>query len=308
MKLAHLRHLTAVVEAGSFRQAGRDLNISQSAITKSIRMLEDELGVTLLNRESHGVSATASGEALVRRAKFIETELQSARSEVRSIEDARIGDIRVSASPSVAMNLLPRTILRLKEKHPRITIRVEEGIYPDVLGRVRNGDVDVAICLIPERVDDDELAYEILMEDVVVPAVRSDHPLARARQLTLRDLSEHEWIVFGRRGDARAVFDHMFRQEGLRPPDSAIDCSSFTCAISLAESANYLVLVPQQIFADRRRTLSLTPLWLDVTLPSWTTGAVTRSASRPSPACEEFLRQLRVCACASEKRERMQPS
>jgi DNA-binding transcriptional LysR family regulator len=298
MKLSQLRYLTAVASAGSLRQAGRDLNVSQSALTKSIRLLEEELGVTLLTRESHGVSPTTSGAALIRRAKFIETELQSARSELQAIEDARMGGIRISASPSVAIDLLPRAILELKRELPRINIHIEEGTYPDVLSRLRNGDVDMAVCLVPERIDDEDLSLDILMRDVVVPAVRDQHPLTRANKLTLRDLQDCGWIVFGRRGSARAVFDHMFQQEGLEPPASAIDCSSFTCALSLAESSDYLVLVPRQIFSDRRRTWSLTPLRLDNSLPAWTIGVIVRSGSAPSPVCLEFLRKLRECAGA----------
>ncbi len=296
MKLTQLRHLTAVAQAGSLRQAGRDLDISQSAITKSIRLLEDELGVKLLVRESHGVALTASGHALTRRAKFIEVELQSARAEVQAIEDARVGDIRISASPSVAMGLLPQAVLQLKRQRPHVNIHIEEGIYPDILARVRSGDVDLAVCLVPERLDDEDLSLEILMKDVVVPAVRDNHPLTRVRRLTLGDLQERDWIVFGRRGSARAVFDHMFQQDDLEPPASAIECSSFSCALSLAESSDYLVLVPRQIFSDRRRTWSLTPLRLDVSLPAWTTGVIMRRGAARSPVCDEFLSKLRECA------------
>lgn len=302
MKLAQLRHLSAIAEAGSLRQAGRNLNISQSALTKSVRLLEEELGVILLRRDSHGVAATASGDALIRRAKFIEIELQSARAEVQAIEDARIGDVRVSASPTVAVSLLPRAVLQLKSKRPRINVHIEDGIYPDVLGRVRNGDVDLALCLAPERGNEEDLSFEILMQDVVVPAVRIGHPLTKKRGLQIADLEHRDWIVFGRSGTARAVFDHMFQKEGLTPPASVIDCASFTCALSLAEGSDYLVLVPMQIFAERHRTWSLTPLNLDTPLPPWTTVAVTRAKTAPSPACEELLRELRQCAAAPRKK------
>ena len=71
--------------------------------------------------------------------------------------------------------------------------------------------------------------------------------------------------------------------------------------MSLAESSDYLVLVPRQIFADRRRTWSLSPLRLEAPMPAWTTGAVMRAKTAASPACEEFLRQLRDCARPQRK-------
>ena len=88
MKLTQLRNLRAVADAGSVRQASRDLNLSQSAITKSIQMLEAELDTKLLHRASHGVSTTASGEALVARAGIIESELKNARDDIARIDRA----------------------------------------------------------------------------------------------------------------------------------------------------------------------------------------------------------------------------
>jgi LysR family transcriptional regulator of abg operon len=296
MKLTQLRHLVAIADAGSVRQAGRNLNISQSALTKSVKLLEEELGVSLLHRESHGVSPTASAAALIRRTKFIEAELQSARSEVQLIEGARIGDVTVSASPTVAVNLLPRAVLEFKRERPQIRVHIEEGIYPDILSRVRNGDVDMAVCLLRERTDDDELTFEILMKDVVVPAVRAGHPLTKVRRLNLSDLAKREWIIFGRQGNVKAVFDHMFHEAGLEPPTSTIDCSSLTCALALAENSEYVVLVPRQIFSDRHRTWTLVPLQLQATMPSWTIGVVTRAKTQLSPACQEFLSKLRDCS------------
>lgn len=296
MKLEQLKNLVAVGRAGSVRQASRDLNLSQPAITKSIKLLEAELGCDLLHRRSHGVTPTASGQALIKRALAIEAELNSARHEIDSIEGVTTGDIRVSASPSVAINLIPRAVLTLKAARPNVTVHIEDGVYPQVLSTVRNGDLDAAVCLMPEQANADELDIEVLVEDALTPAVRADHPLTRERNLSLRDLIDEEWIIFGRRGENRDIYEQTFRLNGLEPPRSSIECTSFTCALALVEKSDYVVLVPKQVFADRAQNLSIAPLSLNTPMQPWTIAAITRTNAVLSPACRVFLDELRRIA------------
>ena len=103
MKLYQLFSLIAVENAGSIRQAARDQTVSQSAIMRSIKLLEAELNAKLLHRDSHGVSLTVAGKALVRRAKLIQNELRNARNDIELIQRALVGDIKVSVSPTAAM-------------------------------------------------------------------------------------------------------------------------------------------------------------------------------------------------------------
>lgn len=293
MKLNQLRNLIAVGQTGSVRQASRDLNLSQPAVTKSIKLLEEELGCALLHRKSHGVVPTASGDALIRRALSIENELNNARHEIANIEGVTTGDIRVSASPSVAINLMPRAVLNLKAMRPQVTVHIEEMVYPHVLSAVRSGELDIAVCLMPDQLTADDLVIEVLVEDFLTPAVRSGHHLTRNQELTLNDLVEEEWVVFGRRGESRDIYEQTFRQNGLEPPNSTIDCASFTCALALVERSDYLVLVPAQIFADRHQAWSVEPLSLQTPMQPWTIAAITRSDVMPSPACRAFLDELR---------------
>ena len=133
MKLSQLRNFIAVVEAGAFRQAAKNLNLSQSSVSKSIQQLEDELGAEMLQRSALGVTPTAPGKALLNRAKLIEAELRHARNDVQTIQGAQVGEIRVSASPTVAMGLLPHAVVAFQRTRPRVSFRISEDVYPDIL-------------------------------------------------------------------------------------------------------------------------------------------------------------------------------
>jgi LysR family transcriptional regulator of abg operon len=296
LKLAQLRNLVAVANAGSVRQASRDLHLSQSAITKSIKGLEDELCTELFYREAQGVSLTASGRALVRQAKLIEAQIVQARREVAYIEGAVTGEIRVAASPTVATNLLPNAIVKLKRNRPSASFHIEEGVYPDILPRIRGGDLDFAICLVPEHFSTGDLVFEVLIEDSLIPAVRIGHPLTYKRKLDLGDLLEHEWVVFGRRGSARDVHDSTFRLYGYAPPPSVINCFSFVCAMTLVAQSDLIVLVPTQIFSMRKRGWPIVPLRLQRPLAPWTIAMIARQREYLSPICKEFARTVRQAA------------
>jgi len=296
MKLDQLRNLVAVADAGTVRQAARDLNLSQSAVTKSIQLLEAELGCALLQRRSHGVTPTASGNALIERARTVGRELQHARNEIDNIEGVRGGHVRVSASPTVAVNLMPRAVLALKAARPLVSVHIEEGVFPQVLSLLRGGEIDVAVCLIPDQPLDEDLACEVLVQDSLTPAVRAGHPLSRRGALDLADLVDEAWIIFGRSGESRDVYEQTFRKNRLEPPRGAIDCTSFTCALALVEKSDYLVLAPRRIFAERRETWSIVALPLRTPMQPWTIAAITRAGDVLSPACREFLRRLRAVA------------
>ncbi|MDH4190581.1 MAG: LysR family transcriptional regulator [Betaproteobacteria bacterium] len=294
MKLSQLRHLIAVVEAGTIRQAAKNVHLSQSSLTKSIQLLEETLGVELLHRASHGVTPTAAGEALIARARSIESELRQARNDIEDIRGAGMGEIRVSASPTVAMSLLPRAILDFKRERPKVSFHVEEGVYPDVLPAVRLGERDFAICLVPERPKDEDLHFEWLLRDHLVPAVRPAHPLLRRGRLTLADLAKlsYEWVIYRRGRGGRDVFEQTFVAAGQTPPQGTIECTSFACALALVEQSDCVTLVPAQIFAERRTRASIVPLAMDSAMPPWNVAVISREKHRLSPLCAGFLRQL----------------
>ena len=292
VKLHQLRNLVAVVKVGSIRQAARDLNVSQSAVTKSIKELEGRLGVELLHRSSHGVTPTEAGRALVARATIVEAELRHARAEIELIQGAKVGDLSISASPTVAVSLLPPAVVNFKRSRPRVNIHIEEGFYPDMLPAIRLGELDIAVCLLPEPPPDDELNFEVLLEDEVVPAARAGHPLTRASGLSLGDLGDEDWIIFGRTLSRRHIYEQTFRTNGLEPPMSTLESTSFACAMAIVENSDYIALVPKRIFAGLGRAAAIAPLSLESPMQPWTVAAITRSRNLISPACLAFLEEL----------------
>ncbi len=296
MKFSQLRNFIAAVEASTVRQAARNLNLSQSSISKSIQQLEDELGAEMLHRGAHGVSPTAAGKALLAHAKVIEAELRHARNDVQTIHGAQAGEIRVSASPTVAMGLLPRAVVAFQRARTRVSFRIWEGVYPDVLPAIRTGDLDFAICLVPARPRDETLSFMNLIKDHLVPAVRADHPLVSATKLRLADLLDLDWIIYRRSRTGLDVFEQTFASNHLALPKSTIECTSFACALALVENGDYVTLVPSRIFFGSRSPPSVALLPLDSPMRPWQVMVISRAKHELSAVCLAFLAEIQRMA------------
>lgn len=296
MKLSQLRCFLAVVEAGTVRQAARNLNLSQSSVTKSIQQLEEDLQAELFVRRSHGLTPTSVGRMLVSRATSIERELREIRNDTESMLGGVSGEIRISASPSVSVGILPNAMIEFCKARPNVAVRIEEAVYPDVLPRVRKGELDLAISLVPETPTDDDLECELLLQDYVTPAVRAGHPLAIKGKLVLADLLDQKWVIYRRSRTGRDIFEQTFLSNGIDTPPNAIECTSFACTLALIESSDYVSLVPTQIFAHRLGRLPITPLFLETPMPPWNETVISRPRHELSPLCLAFLAELRRAA------------
>jgi DNA-binding transcriptional LysR family regulator len=292
MKFIQLRNFMAVLEAGTFRQAAKSLHLSQSSISKSLQQLEDEMGAKILRRGARGVVPTAAGEALLAHAKIIESELRHARNDVQAIQGAQAGEIRVAVSPTVAMGLLPRAVVAFQGAYPRVSFRISEAVYPDMLPALRNGDVDVAICLVPALPRDETLSFVSLVRDRLVPAVRASHPLAKARKLKLADLLDLDWIIYRRSNTGLDVFEQTFTSNRLPLPRSTIECTSVACARALVENGDYVTLMPSRLFAGGREPSSVALLELDSAMPPWQVAVISRARHELSAVCRSFLDEI----------------
>jgi DNA-binding transcriptional LysR family regulator len=296
MKLSQLRNFIAAVEASTVRQAARNLNLSQSSVSKSIQQLEEELGAEMLHRGAHGVAPTAAGKALLAHAKVIEAELRHARNDVQTVHGAQVGEIRMSASPTVAMGLLPRAVVAFQRARPRVSFRIWEGVYPDILPAIRTGDLDFAICLVPTRPRDETLSFMNLVKDRLAPAVRADHPLVGAHGLQLADLLDLDWIIYRRSHTGLDVFEQTFASNHLALPKSTIECTSFACALALVANGDYVTLVPSQIFFGGRTSPSIALLPLDSPMQPWQVAIISRANHELSAVCLAFLAEIQRMA------------
>jgi DNA-binding transcriptional LysR family regulator len=197
MELRQLRYFVAVAEELHFRRAAARLHISQPPVSQQIAALEDELGCRLLARTRRRVELTPAGEAFLRDARAMLSELDVAVSTARRIDTGQVGVLRVTFVGSALFSIVPGTVQRFRRARPDVEIELRERSTVEQLRALNAGVVDLALVRPPIE-PDDRLRTERVMRERTVAAIPAAHALADLRRIPLRRLAAEPLVLFPR--------------------------------------------------------------------------------------------------------------
>ena len=193
MNLRDLRYLVALAEYKHFGRAAEASFVSQPTLSTQVRKLEDELGVTLVERTPRKVLLTEVGREIAQRAREVLNEVDQIRAIARRTKDPESGTVRLGTFPTLGPYLLPHVVPNLRERFPRLELLLVEEKSEILLRQLREGRLDAAILALP--LHEDQLHQEFLFEEPFLLAVPERHPLASQRRLHLDDLSSHSVLL-----------------------------------------------------------------------------------------------------------------
>ena len=287
-----LRQFLAIYDCGSLGQAAEELHITQPALSKSLRQLEDEMGVPLFERVPSGVVPTVYGEALSGHIRIIESEFRNAEAEIASLQGATKGHLYIGVGPSMAPHVVPNVALRLSRQKPGITMTIVEGLSEDHLLALRRGELDLAVGTWPP-VNEKTLASEAVLVDRVSVIAGAGHPLAGMRNCQLVDLLEYPWVLPPHSQRWRNHLDEIFLKRGLELPDPSMTTNSPTLLRSVLLGNRYLSFLPQLCVQDdlaEGRIITLPVEGVDETVD---VNLTYRKRTVVSPICHAFVEILR---------------
>jgi DNA-binding transcriptional LysR family regulator len=184
-----------VARLGSITAAADALGYTQSAVSRQVAALEDELGARLFDRLPRGVRATEHGRALLAHAEAVLMRLDDARRELEAIDRLELGRLRVGAFPTAMAELVPSALAEFRERHPGVELTLSEGTTPRQLRRLEDGEIDVAvISAFPDQPRDPDLMLVRLLDDRMLLALERGHRLAGRRRVRLIDVAHESWI------------------------------------------------------------------------------------------------------------------
>ncbi|MEK7948076.1 LysR family transcriptional regulator [Pigmentiphaga sp. YJ18] len=285
MKTGQMRALVACALHRSLRAAAEHLALSHSALTKTIRELEAELGVPLLVRSSRGIELTRYGQVAAARAQTILADLRRAGDELAQLRGGRHGRITVGASASMAFFALPPAITRFREKQPGIEIEVIELSMDRTPALLESGVLDFLV--VHHELPDlpAGCGHDIAGRGSLVAVARRGHPASSST--TLADLSGHAWIYPGQLVK-RAEFDQVFVRTGAPPPAQVMSSQSAFLTLRLLMDAEMIALMPRPFVRHALFAGHLAELPLADPLPAIAAGTVTRTGICLPPATEQF--------------------
>jgi DNA-binding transcriptional LysR family regulator len=245
MDVRHLNHFLAIVEQRSAGSAAEHLHMSQPALSKSIRHLEDSLGVKLFERGPSGMTPTVYGKLLAERARSITVELRNTLLEIESLKDSQRGSTVVGASPSMMTGVLARAIARLTAQRPQIFVRVVEGIGDSLMPGLLNGTLDFIIGTWVPADGQHRIRSEILLQDEVSVIAGANHPLGRQRSVDLKDAIGFPWVLASESDSLRYHLDEVCRARNVAPPRPQIMSGSAQFIKSMLREGNNLGYLPR---------------------------------------------------------------
>ncbi|MBH3161474.1 LysR family transcriptional regulator [Serratia marcescens] len=211
--LKQLRVFVAVTRHGSFSRAGEAIGLTQSAVSHSVKELEAEVGVRLLDRTTREVVLTDAGLRLANRVERLLDELQAALLDARSFGVQRSGTVRVATSQTISAHLMPQCIAAGEREYPEIRIMLRDQAQQQVLHSVRNAEVDFGIVVDPVQAVD--LECEAVLHEPFLLLCRDDHPFAAQQEVRWSALNGCRLVLQDYASGSRPLIDSALRQQGV---------------------------------------------------------------------------------------------
>lgn len=211
--LRQLRVFRTVAREASFSRAGDTVGLTQPAVSRAVRELEEQLGLKLLDRTTREVVLTDAGHSLAGRVDRLLDELDQTLADVRDLADTRRGTVRVASSPTLSASLMPACIAACAMHEPDIRLVLLDRIQQDVLGSVRAGEVDFGLVI--EPVASDDLQQEVILTDPFVAVMPAGHALAAKRSVTWKALDGADLVLLDHASGSRRLIDEALARQGV---------------------------------------------------------------------------------------------
>ncbi|MDE2286861.1 MAG: LysR family transcriptional regulator [Burkholderiales bacterium] len=231
----------AVAELGNFRKAAEAVHISQSAFSRRIDKLEQALGSRLLERTTHEVKLTAVGREFARSISMLLDGLDETLLSVRGVGTARMGEVCIACVPSTVYYFLSNVIQRYRAQYPKLRVKVFDASANEVLAAVSSGEADFGINFLGGS--EPEIDYRPLLTEHFVIACRRDHPLAKLRKATWRDLEGHDFILTAKSSGNRLLLDQALARTHTRL-SPVYEAQHVTTLLGLVEAGLGVAAVP----------------------------------------------------------------
>ncbi|MDD2033766.1 LysR family transcriptional regulator [Pseudomonas sp. 39167] len=216
MTLKQIRAFLAVAQSLSFAVACERLHLSQSALSLTIKALEEGLGGRLFSRNTRNVALTPEGESLLPQARRLVADWDNAEDEMRQRFTLQRGRVTLAAMPSFAGNLLPPILKTFRARYPNVNVTVNDVINEQVLEMVRDRHVELGVAF--EPMQSSSLAFTPLYLDRFVAVVPLDSPLAQRSEIQWQTLLEQPFITLQRPSTVRVMLEEHLQNRGMKLP------------------------------------------------------------------------------------------
>lgn len=276
--------LAEIADAASVTAAARRLGLSQPAVSKQLRRLEQSLNVALFERGLRGVQPTEYGLALLPRARAIRAQARQAGEDVMQRRGQREGRLVVALSHFATIALLPQVMGGFRDRWPSVQLHIVPPTFQ--LGGLREGEPDFAVMSLPGQALGKEFTARALYATTVAIVARPGHPLAGAQQL--QALAQADWALPSLESSVTRGLTRAFRQAGLGPVRCAMTCQTLTGLETLVHATDLIAAMPVEVFEARRAASGLQRLPVQEPVEGPRVAVLRWADARPTPASADL--------------------
>ncbi len=293
--LRRLRYFIAVCEHGGFSRASQSIGVAQPSLTRQIKLLEKEVGISLIKRSGRGAEPTAEGWFLLGRSRQHIDGLDEAVREIRQRSNGLKGEISLGICPTLASLFLEDIRVFVADQCQGVTLNVVEAYSGDLASLMRGGRLDIALTYRPSLPDELDIV-DLFSERLVLVTSYAGVMVSAPRQLS--DMSQLKLILPSEIHELRRIIDRVYRTKGIPlKPELELDSLTAVKAVIADRSTNYATILPYSSVVQElsRHVLSASAI-ADRDMNR--TIAVVRppKTSRPQPALPILLDEVRRLA------------
>lgn len=285
----NLAAFLAIARCGNLTAAAEMLRLAQPSLTKRLKLLEEEYRVALFDRQPRGMTLTAAGQQLLAHATGIEHAYLQARETIEATKSRRLDLLRVGAGPLFRRAYLAGAFEKLRIEFPETRLVLRADVHLRNLPLLRNGELDVVFGALVA--DPKDPAIDVRkMADVHLGALASRrHDLVSGGgDIRAEDLASTQWILYSDDPETTSMVRGYFVRHGLRPPQFAVQTTSYEFGLNLLATGRYVMPAPIELDTTFE-PLGLTALPLDEPLDKFPAGAYARKSSLHYPIVPRLL-------------------
>ena len=289
MKLSHFRYFAAVAEEMSFSRAGERLRISQSALSRQVHLMEEDLGVRLFDRIGRRIELTAAGRDLLDRSRAILNDVDALGLRAKALAKGSSGILRVGATPQTMESVVARFLSKFRQRSPDIEFKLVEDGSARLIQRLESGELEVAIAGLPSN---SALEGRPLLPLGLLAVVPAGSRFEGYPRIDIGDLATQTMLLLKPQFMTRRIFDGVCQVANVNP-HILIESDSPHCLLALVRSEQGIAVVPSTVLLGPLKDRAI-PICHGDRLLGFNMSVLWDPRRYVSPAMKVFIEELRT--------------
>ncbi|WP_349573426.1 LysR family transcriptional regulator [Azotobacter salinestris] len=297
LRLKHLVLIDTLARTRNMHAAAEQMNLSQPAVSKMLRDLEEALGFPLFERLPRSMPPTELGEYVARYARMTLNDTQKFVEQVNRLSKGGHGYLKVGAIFAATAVVLPEAIARIKAERPLLSIEVMEQTSNQLLEMLEQKKLDLIIGRFTEERYQQIFDYRGLGPEPFCLVVNGHHPLGRLEEVPLAELERWPWILYPASTPIRRRMEQAFAEFGIRTPSNTVETISMQTFLTLLQSDPMIAMLPESMVQSQLQSGQLRMLNTAFHVEPLEYGIITRKDEPLPAAAREFAEILLEFAC-----------